>query len=72
MKEFFEFLCYVASAVAVLLFICFSIGHVVGKESCIEYGEKKSLNVDYKFYSGCWVESNNGSWDLKSTLEGDK
>lgn len=68
LKDLFEFGCFVAVGFILILTLLCSFIHVVGKNTCAEYGDRKGLNVNYEFYSGCWVEGS-GGWDLKSTLE---
>lgn len=69
MKDLFDFGCFVVVGLILALIILCSFTHVVSKNACSDYGERKGLNVNYEFYSGCWVETNKGVWDLKSTLE---
>ena len=37
--------------------------------ACDDRAEKQGVNVDYRFNSGCWVETQSG-WKLSSELNG--
>lgn len=69
MKDFLCYIGYVSSAFLIILSIAVIFGNTSAKNSCVEYGERKNVVVEYKFYSGCWVKSKNEVWDLKSSLE---
>ena len=38
-------------------------------QACDDRAEKQGVNVDYRFNSGCWVETKSG-WKLSSELKG--
>ena len=38
-------------------------------QACDDRAEKQGVNVDYRFNSGCWVETQSG-WKLSSELNG--
>ncbi|MBQ0111531.1 MAG: hypothetical protein KBT03_00205 [Bacteroidales bacterium] len=69
MKDLLEFCCFIVMGVVLILTIFCSFVHIVSKNACSEYGERKGLKTDYEFYSGCWVETEKGVWNLKSSLE---